>query len=743
MKKIFRLIAALAATTVAFSCMEEANPETPETGKTIYDGPVTTLEFTLDELETKTAWDGENHTWSEGDMIKIIWMDAEGKTGDVPAEVVEGKVTATVGVADTYYAVYPETTAYTLMKPQETTDGAEEAVINVTIPQTQKGSFKEANIMAAKTSSTERTLAFKNLTHIFKFSLSDDCEYTRMQFRSNQDVRINGTYDVAFGEDVTLTYNGNGKDTNSGYLYFNIPEGQKGPFYLAFEPNAKMEYGFGVSARRNATEGYIAGALTVAPIDMTRGVITNLGCDFDKHIINNWYIKENGRGDGSSWENAADISLLVKLLNKTQLDADKTHNGTTHEWRLSDAHIHVAAGTYDIQAANGNKNFTPNGLTAKTKVTIIGGYPADASEGAVPGKDETVFTTGNSVDNSRIFDFNGVNIGNLTFKGIQFKKAEANAVGLVNFREGVSGNVTFEDCVISVTTTKENSGAIRITPTDASKFTANFINCHFTENKGGFTTGGAMYCNGGVVNMTRCVFSENLAKNAADIYIETKTTFNINRCVFKNGTVTNKRPTSWAGAAITVNTNTNNQLNIHNSVFYDYLNPQATDAQPIILGLGSLLIANTSIYNNSVQVLRLAGGSQWLINNAIFNSRESISGGSVVQSTTRNGDYNLIQIGTSTNSNKKAEHDTDYGATNNAAISWSDDSNNFTWTLSNVSIPAANYAKKEEVDDLMKNNHATFDAWLKTIETDPYGIDYNGNERNPEKMNPGAWDPGL
>ena len=63
MKKIFRLIAALAATTVAFSCMEEANPETPETGKTNYDGPVTTLEFTLDELETKTAWDGENHTW--------------------------------------------------------------------------------------------------------------------------------------------------------------------------------------------------------------------------------------------------------------------------------------------------------------------------------------------------------------------------------------------------------------------------------------------------------------------------------------------------------------------------------------------------------------------------------------------------------------------------------------------------------------------------------------------------------
>ena len=72
MKKIFRLFAALAATTMAFSCMEEANPETgTQNGGSKFEGPMVTLTFSVDEL-TKTSYDKENgHQWSEGDQIKI------------------------------------------------------------------------------------------------------------------------------------------------------------------------------------------------------------------------------------------------------------------------------------------------------------------------------------------------------------------------------------------------------------------------------------------------------------------------------------------------------------------------------------------------------------------------------------------------------------------------------------------------------------------------------------------------
>ena len=56
--------------------------------------------------DTKTTWDGTNHAWSEGDMIRIIIGegDVEG-TDYVDAEVVAGKVTANVPEADYYYAV--------------------------------------------------------------------------------------------------------------------------------------------------------------------------------------------------------------------------------------------------------------------------------------------------------------------------------------------------------------------------------------------------------------------------------------------------------------------------------------------------------------------------------------------------------------------------------------------------------------------------------------------------------------
>ena len=178
MKKIFRLIAALAAATVAFSCMEEANPETPaadteNNGGTHYEGPMVTLTFSVDEL-TKTSYDKENgHQWSEGDQIKIIYGTED--DAYTVAEIIDGTVTANVGDVETYYAVYPETTKYTLKEVE--VEGNTSIQFAVTIPDGQNGSFKQANIMAAKTSRTNCIFEFKNLTHVFKFYRSEDSEF--------------------------------------------------------------------------------------------------------------------------------------------------------------------------------------------------------------------------------------------------------------------------------------------------------------------------------------------------------------------------------------------------------------------------------------------------------------------------------------------------------------------------------------------------------------------------------------
>lgn len=264
MKKIFRLFAAFAATTMAFSCMEEANPEAgTQNGGSQYDGPMTTIEFALADLETKTAWDGENHTWSDGDQVKIIW-GTEGNA-NVTAEVVDGTVSATVGVADTYYAVYPATTDCVL---------TEEDQFSVTIPKMQDGTFASANIMAAKTTATEKTLAFKNLTHIFKFTLSEGCEYNLFRFRSNStgdDVRMVATPSlITFGDDVTVGVPASGTG-NTGYAIVKLEKDAKGPFYLGIRAGADLEGGFGVLASKTGKEGnFTGGLLTTTTVQTTR-----------------------------------------------------------------------------------------------------------------------------------------------------------------------------------------------------------------------------------------------------------------------------------------------------------------------------------------------------------------------------------------------------------------------------------------------------------------------------------------
>ncbi len=556
MKKIFRLIAALAATTVAFSCMEEANPETPETGKTNYDGPMTTIEFTIDELETKTAWDGENHTWSEGDMIKLIWMDAEGKTGDIEAEVVDGKVTAQVGVADTYYAVYPETTAYTLA----VAEGQTEPQFSVTIPKIQDGSFREANIMAAKTAASEKVLAFKNLTHIFKFELSEGCEYNFFRFCTNstrnQESRYAGTPSlITFGDDdVTVGAPANGTG-NTSYVCVRLDEGAKGPFYLGVRAGAVTDKGFGVLASKARKESnFTGGLLTTTSVETTRSKITNLGI-LDDYISDDWYITATGTGSGKSWADAAGIELLVNLMkNKTSAGETYSGNGTTDIYRLIDAKIHVAAGTYNIFEANGGANMNVAGLAfdaedryKSTKITIIGGYPAAPAEGDVPTIGEngsaTVFTTSKE-KNNRTFDFNSSIIGYLVFDGISFKTAEVNAVGTVNFASNVQGEATFNNCYFSVQSTNTNQGAaFRSTSGSHSKII--FNKCTFANNSTA-SNGGAIYKGSekGTVKFVECNFISNTAKNGGAGELKGAINIEFEKCNFAS----NSASSNYGGA---------------------------------------------------------------------------------------------------------------------------------------------------------------------------------------------------
>lgn len=565
MKKIFRLIAALAATTIAFSCMEEANPETPETGKTNYDGPVTTLEFTLDELETKTAWDGENHTWSEGDMIKLIWMDAEGKTGDVEAEVVDGKVTAQVGVADTYYAVYPETTAYTLA----VAEGQTEPQLSVVIPQTQDGSFRQANIMAAKTTASDKTFAFKNLTHIFKFTLSEDSEHQGFQFMSNSSqAHLTGCVAVTFNDDAenpvtigeakSITINDVTYTLSSVVQVGNLPSG--GTYYVGLRPGADMAYGFGFKATKSeGTTEWSEGALSTNKVETNRSAITFIK-NLDKAIRDDWYFKEKaaGKGDGSDWENAGSTDLLVKLLGEHLLltqDETVLYNKNTNGWRLYGANLHLAAGTYELPRTIAFQ------LAVNNKTKVLGGYPDNLSGTSLEGRDAAQYKTIISKNGgSRLFAGNGSNLYNWTWDGITFTFKEGTTTtdrgGAFYFNASTKGTVSFIDCTFENLKANHNigGGAIDFNTKDQA-FKATFKGCKFLGNCATKGHGGAIVVEAGEkaeLSFENCEFSKNSSTaghgGAISLQSGSKAKISLTGCSFNGNFTSTTKDVGYGGA---------------------------------------------------------------------------------------------------------------------------------------------------------------------------------------------------
>ena len=626
MKKILRFMAALAATTVAFSCMEEANPEaeTGNSGGTHYEGPMTTITFSLDEIKSKTSLDGKKVVWEEGDQIKIVYgIEDDAFT---VAEVIDGTVTATVGDVDTYYAVYPETTKYTLTEVE--TEGSTTLQFAVTIPDGQNGSFKQANIMAAKTSKEDLFFAFKNLTHIFKFYRSEDSEFKGFRFLTNSstDILLRGTYPVTLNEDGTVEM---GEPTGQSRYISCVGLEGTGPFYVGFAPGVNMDYGFAVAGTRSEkNNGWAETALTTGKIVTDRSVITDLNIELDKVLHNDWYIKETatGKKDGTSWDNAGDITTLLKLIGN-EITEGVPYNGNTNCMRLDNAKIYIAAGEYDIPTTLGEDylslgdkwGYDKKAPTHKTE--IFGGFPANATGKDITTRDvdayPTKFVNPYNARNNRVFNVNETTIPGLTFDGITFTKSST--AGTVDTGRGrimlctkAKGNITFNNCRFSDLNTSNNLGgaAINIRKASSSEFIMNFNECKFTNNS---CTNAYTY--GGVIMI------EPDTENA---------TVNINGCTFTSNTtaVTNTTDHKSRGGAIfaaagTINIDgttlfTGNQSGNYGGAIY-------ADRNACINLTESIFTNNTASYGGAIHT----SGIKYNVNQCSFESNSARRGGAI------------------------------------------------------------------------------------------------------------------
>ena len=530
---------------------------------------------------TRTTWDGTSHGWSEGDQVRIIWGTGEGEYID--ATVVDNKVSAVVGDVDKYYAVYPVSGAFALR---------EGGTIDFGIPSYQDGSFASANMMAARTSKEAATFNFKNLTHIFKFHLTDDSPYDRFQFCTNNGSTVVNTYGVSFEDGGGIAIGTRTEEisgfANSKYVRLHNEMTPGGDYYFAVVPDANYSLGFGLQARIRGNSGkYTAGALSKGTVDTSDPcAITDLG-NLDTFVHSDWFITADGTGDGTSWDNPGGPALLRSLLvmpSTFTVDQAKIN----HTVRLNNAKIHLKEGTYNFQtilADSGVYAFQSGAFhTDVDNITVIGGgYPSSATgkdlSGYDPENHPTVLISNQAETNDRAIYFNGARLYDWTFKGLSFENnPDATNYdtpgGAVAVNGGTNGSIKFEDCSFSLTSSNSSGGgALSFRSTGTAGVNAEFKNCTFSSCEATSGFGGGIWINTVNHNLTfdGCTMSGNTgSKGGGFIYNQ-----NSGAVVYRNCTFENNATSSSNGLGGAIYASGAGQVDFYNTT----LSGNGTDAQ--------------------------------------------------------------------------------------------------------------------------------------------------------------------
>lgn len=605
--------------------------------------------------DTKTTWDGTTHAWSEGDQIRIIVGegDVEG-TDYVDAEVVDGKVTANVPDAEYYYAVYPTTAAYTFT--------AAEGKITITVPRYQKGTFSEANIMAAKTSKAAATLNFKNMTSIVKLTTGDTYTYNTIAIMANDQTKLTGTVSTTFGEPFAVeTTNGSDailslqKGNPSGYAGVS----ENTTYYLAMLPGAEVANGIGFKIEQRASEtDLIGGAISKSAFARERAKVYDMGT-LDSRIVTDWYISESGTGVGNIESAPAGPARLMDLLNPSY-----STNNTTAGWRLVGATIHVLPGTYNLQELNGGEVFDPHYNLSNLKVHVKG-------EGTA--LNPTKFICNQTADDEHIFAVTGSHkVGNFTFENITFtanpSASNTNSSGIAFNYSGtanVENTITFKNCVfegLTNTASGTTYGGSAVFVYSSEDFDILFDGCSFSNNNS--SRAAVALCNtgeNGNVSFTECTFSNNVTTNNGGsfyVYANGKTTIDHSSFVGDGSTSMANN-----GGAITVIKNAS--VVLQNGCTIDGCVSKGNGGA--IFSHGTLVIDNSTISNCVGKV----GGAIYSDGNLTIKNNSTISGNRMYSGGTNGGGiYYLYGANGSATPSVDVENSTfaSNSSTNGAAI---------------------------------------------------------------------------
>lgn len=481
MKKINYIVAAILAAAIS-SCAEKIEEPTPGASRNDYVAPVEGATFSLiasssedNDAPTKALFDGNQLVWDSGDALNVFASSensyefkfapkedaAWNKQGNT---FYTTEFTPEEGKTYDYTAVFPFESGLTMDTAgwlYENIDGTTVKKAYSLYTPEQKRSGNKAHLETMPLYGTAQATGFDvpqltmhNAVSIIEVEIANKLslapmEVTKVKFSSNC-ILFGGEYYLNAKTGELELKEGTGKSEvelvcknvyDNGSHKEMIVAGGYGWNAIAVAPQTVNGT---ITVEVTTNQGTISATRNLNDITFNAGRIRKIKLELDESV-RNIFVKADADGtkDGSSWENAFDITQFLNFIQQNTSDSDN------NAIKLEGRNFYIAGGTY---AVTGRK-IEFNGYQRRVEFNVFGGYD--------PASTGTDISKRDVVNNETVFDGNSTNrlftLGNQTeptFDGITFANLKGSGEGCIMLAAGGSGdargnftNCKFKSCV--------------------------------------------------------------------------------------------------------------------------------------------------------------------------------------------------------------------------------------------------------------------------------------------------------
>ena len=481
MKKFKYIMAAIMAAAIS-SCAEKIEEPTPGASRNDYVAPVEGATFSLvasssedNDAPTKALFDGNQLVWNAGDALNVFassknsyeftFAPKEGAAWNKQGNTFyTTEFTPEEGKTYDYTAVFPFESGLTMDSAgwlYENIDGTTVKKTYSLYTPEQKRNGNKAHLETMPLYGTAQATGFDvpqltmhNAVSIIEVEIANKLslapmEVTKVKFSSNC-ISFGGEYYLNAKTGKLELKEGTGRrevELVCKNVYDNgshkemIVAGGHGWNAIAVAPQTVTGT---ISVEVTTNQGTISATRNLKDITFNAGRIRKIKLELDESV-RNIFVKADADGtkDGSSWENAFDITQFLNFIQQNTSDSDN------NAIKLEGRNFYLAGGDY---AVTGRK-IEFSGYPRRVEFNVYGGYDPTSTGTDVSKRDvanyETVFN-GNSTNRF-------LTLGNqteLTFDGITFANLKGSGEGCIMLAAGGSGdargnftNCKFKSCV--------------------------------------------------------------------------------------------------------------------------------------------------------------------------------------------------------------------------------------------------------------------------------------------------------